>query len=42
MILVGYHLTVAYKLYNPTTREVCMSRDVVVDEANLWDWMTQS
>ncbi|KAK2429544.1 hypothetical protein QL285_027973 [Trifolium repens] len=30
MILIGYHLTGAYKLYNPLTHKVHISRDVIV------------
>ncbi|CAL9007314.1 unnamed protein product [Prunus brigantina] len=28
----------AYKLYNPETQKIIISRDVVFDEANGWDW----
>ncbi|CAL2241824.1 unnamed protein product [Prunus armeniaca] len=28
----------AYKLYNPETQKIIISKDVVFDEANGWDW----
>ncbi|BBH02600.1 ADP glucose pyrophosphorylase large subunit 1 [Prunus dulcis] len=28
----------AYRLYNPETQKIIISRDVVFDEANGWDW----
>ena len=28
----------AYKLFNPLTKKVVTSRDVVFDEENTWDW----
>jgi len=33
MILVRYHSTGAYRLYDPATRKIFISRDVVVNEA---------
>ncbi|CAJ2657083.1 unnamed protein product [Trifolium pratense] len=42
MVLVGYHVTGAYKLYNPTTKKMIYSRDVIVDEAKSWDWISSS
>ena len=33
MILLGYHATGGYKLFNPVTKEVLVSRNVVVDES---------
>ncbi|KAL1225767.1 Retrovirus-related Pol polyprotein from transposon TNT 1-94 [Cardamine amara subsp. amara] len=30
----------AYKLYDPTTRKVIVSRDVIFDEKKGWDWST--
>jgi transposase InsO family protein len=42
MILVGYHVTGAYKLYNPVSKKMIFSRDVIVDEAKSWDWITGS
>jgi hypothetical protein len=32
MILIGYHPTGAYKLYDPVTNKVHISRDVIVNE----------
>jgi hypothetical protein len=37
MILLGYHSTRAYKLYDPTTKKVRISRDVIVDENEAWN-----
>ncbi|KAK2440388.1 putative mitochondrial protein [Trifolium repens] len=42
MILVGYHVTGAYKLYNPISKKMIFSRDVIVDEAKSWDWIAGS
>ncbi|CAJ2662467.1 unnamed protein product [Trifolium pratense] len=38
MILIGYHPTGAYKLYNPITQKVHISRDVIVNEEEKWKW----
>ena len=38
MILIGYHPTGAYKLYDPTTQKVHISRDVIVNESESWKW----
>jgi hypothetical protein len=38
MNLIGYHPTGAYKLYNPQTQKVHISRDVIVNEAEKWKW----
>jgi hypothetical protein len=38
MILIGYHPTGAYKLYNPVNQKVHFSRDVIVNEAEKWKW----
>lgn len=38
MILVVYHSTRAYKLYNLVSKEIKFSRDVVVMENEAWDW----
>ena len=38
-IFVGYsEETKAYKLYNPETQKVIISRDVTFDEDGMWDW----
>ncbi|GMP43110.1 hypothetical protein CsSME_00012606 [Camellia sinensis var. sinensis] len=38
-ILVGYgDRTMGYKLYNPITRKVIMSRDVIFEEEEAWNW----
>ena len=38
MIMVGYHPTRAYRFYNTVTNKIYISRDVVLDEENSWDW----
>ena len=38
MILVGYHKTGAYRLFNPINQKIVLSRDTVVDENSVWDW----
>ncbi|GAU45509.1 hypothetical protein TSUD_129550 [Trifolium subterraneum] len=38
MILVGYHNTGGYKLFDPINRTIVISRDVLIDEAKEWDW----
>ena len=38
VILVGYHSTRAYRLYHPMTKQICISRDDVVDEEEAWNW----
>jgi len=42
LILIGYHPTGAYKLYDPEKNLVVISRDVVVDEAASWDWKNKN
>ena len=37
MVLIGYHLTGAYKLYSPIKDKLVISRDVLVDESKGWD-----
>ena len=36
--MVGYHSTSGYKVFNPSTNKVFVSRDVICDKANSWDW----
>jgi hypothetical protein len=38
MILVGYHKTGVYRLFNPINEKIVMSRDIVIDENSAWDW----
>lgn len=38
MMLIGYHLTGAYKLYSPSNDKLMMSRDVLMGESNGWNW----
>ena len=38
MILVGYHSTGGYKLFDPVNKQIVISRDVIIDELKEWDW----
>lgn len=38
MILVRYHKTRAYMLFNPINDKIIMSRDIVIDKNYSWDW----
>lgn len=38
MVLVGYHSTGAYKMYDPIQKKIVKSRDVVIDESKSWNW----
>lgn len=38
LILAGYHATRGYKLYNPVSKQIIISGDVIVDEMKNWDW----
>ncbi|GAU25767.1 hypothetical protein TSUD_222240 [Trifolium subterraneum] len=42
MVFVGYHRTGAYRLYNPTSDKIEISRDVKVLENESWDWKHKS
>ena len=38
-IFLGYgDRTMGYKLYNPITKKVIMTRDVIFEEEDMWDW----
>lgn len=39
-ILVGYHVTGSYRLFDPISRKVSISKDVNIDEATSWTWTT--
>ena len=41
-ILVGYHSTGDYKLYDPGSGQVSISRDVICDENGSWNWNSTS
>jgi len=41
-VLIGYHETCGYKLYDPNSNHVSTSRDVYVDESSSWDWTVAS
>lgn len=36
MVVLGYHPTSAYKLYDPRMKKIVISRDVLVDESKSW------
>ena len=39
IVFIGYESgTKGYKLYNPTTRKLVVSRDVIFGENKLWNW----
>lgn len=38
MILIGYHSTDGYKLFDLLNKQVVISRDVIIDELKEWDW----
>lgn len=38
MVLIGYHSTGGYKLYNPKLKKTCISRDLLIKEDESWDW----
>ena len=38
MILVGYHKTGAYRLFNPINQKIMMTRDIVTDENSTRGW----
>ena len=38
MILLGYHSTGGYKLFDPRSKQIIISRDVVFDESRSWNW----
>ncbi|KAI5404849.1 hypothetical protein KIW84_051859 [Lathyrus oleraceus] len=38
MILVGFHKTSAYRLFNPINQKIMMNQDIVIDENSSPDW----
>jgi len=42
MILVGYHKIGAYRLYNLVGGKIMISRDIVIDENESWNWTSNS
>ncbi|WVZ09086.1 hypothetical protein V8G54_022432 [Vigna mungo] len=38
LILVGYHPTGAYRLYDPAKSKIVISKDVIVDESTIFKW----
>ena len=41
-ILIGYHSTGGYKLYDPGSGQVSISRDVIYDKSRSWNWNSTS
>ena len=37
MILVGYHSTGGYKLFNPENKKIVISKDMIIEEFKEWD-----
>lgn len=37
MILIEYHLTRGYKLFDPVKKQVVINRDVIIDKIKEWD-----
>lgn len=42
MIVVGYHKSEAYRLFNPIREKIIISRDIIIDENEAWKWTTIS
>jgi transposase InsO family protein len=43
MVFVGYETgTKGYRLYDPVTKKLQISRDVIFEENKAWDWMQQT
>jgi Integrase core domain len=42
MVLFGYEGSKAYRVYNPTTNKVHVTRDVVFEEDRVWNWTPQT
>ena len=38
MIMVGYHSTGAYKIYDPNSKKIVFNKDVKFDESKRWNW----
>jgi len=38
LILIGYHPTGAYRLFNPVNQQILISGDFVVDDNASWNW----
>jgi hypothetical protein len=38
MVLFGYEGSKAYRVYNPTTNKVYVTRDVMFEEDRMWNW----
>lgn len=41
MIFVGYHTATAYRLYDPVTGRIEISRDVLINEKESWNWESE-
>lgn len=38
MILIWYNSIGGYKLFDPMNKQVVISRDVIIDDLEIWDW----
>ena len=36
-MLVGYHSTGGYKLFDPVNKKIVINRDMIIDELKEWD-----
>lgn len=42
MIFVGYHKTEAYKMFGPISGKIMISRDIIIDENEAWNWTSNN
>jgi hypothetical protein len=42
LVFIGYHVTGAYRLYEPVVGKILISRDVRFDEEATWNWEMSS
>ena len=38
-ILIGYHSTSGYKLFDPVSKQVVINKDVIIYELKEWQWI---
>lgn len=42
MVLLGYHQTGGYKLFNTINKQTVVSKDAVFDESDGWSWTSDT